>query len=432
MSRNRTTPDSPELAILAEATTLLSSATRPEDALQPLVSLVKRQMATDVCSLYLLDTAGPELVLAATDGLEPSSVGQVRMHPSEGLTGLVAEARAPVSVPEAARHPRYRYFPETGEERYHSFLGVPLLRRGEVEGVLIVQTREARRFRGDEVRLMTAISAQLAGLLADTIDRTRKSARYLSPRWVFPAVGAQVGDGADVVTAVPGRPQALCAAAPLADGLLEAVAAHAPGVALVIACEEAHIAPLLEHVREVARMSPIRLAVGGLTEPGEMLRVRREVAEAAGRAADVTVGALLDAAAAALSVRALGGQADFFLLDSTALARSALGGRSEDPFVPAVLRLVARALHAARESGRPSFLTGALAHGPEGWVAAAGFGADVVVAPAQELGRLRRFGPRFVPAYAAQCARSALKARGAAEARSLLLAEAAREGQSRA
>ena len=149
--------DSPELALLSEATHLLANASKIEKAFPPLVSLVKARMATEVCSLYLLDPTGDELVLAATDGLAQSAVGQVRMHPWEGLTGLVAEVKAPVSVPEAARHPRYRYFPETGEERYHSFLGVPLLRQGAVIGVLIVQTRDARDFSRDEVRTLGAV-----------------------------------------------------------------------------------------------------------------------------------------------------------------------------------------------------------------------------------------------------------------------------------
>src|SRR5262249_38829758 len=101
MSRPRST-ESPELALLADATQLLTTARNPERALQPLVSLVKQRLGTEVCSLYLLEPVGPELVLVATDGLAPGSIGRVRMHPGEGLTGLVAEARAPVAVPEAA------------------------------------------------------------------------------------------------------------------------------------------------------------------------------------------------------------------------------------------------------------------------------------------------------------------------------------------
>ncbi|MGA8794001.1 GAF domain-containing protein, partial [Candidatus Binatus sp.] len=98
-------------------------------------------MEAEVCSLYLFDPQRERLVLRATVGLDRESVGKVSMRLSEGLVGLVLEKDEPVCVPDAISHPRYKYFPETGEERYHAFLGVPVQDgRQKPIGVLVVQT----------------------------------------------------------------------------------------------------------------------------------------------------------------------------------------------------------------------------------------------------------------------------------------------------
>ena len=85
-------------------------------------------------------------LLAATVGLRPESVGRIRMRLNEGLAGLVGEQLRPQVVEDATRHPRFKYFDEAGEDPYHSFLGVPLIDRGLLQGVLVVQTAEARTF----------------------------------------------------------------------------------------------------------------------------------------------------------------------------------------------------------------------------------------------------------------------------------------------
>ncbi len=112
-------------------------------------------MEAEVCSLYLFDPQRERIVLRATVGLDRESVGKVSMRLSEGLVGLVLEQDEPVYVPDAISHPRYKYFPETGEERYHTFLGVPV-RDGRKKplGVLVVQTLERRKFNKNEIRLL--------------------------------------------------------------------------------------------------------------------------------------------------------------------------------------------------------------------------------------------------------------------------------------
>src|SRR6202011_1586021 len=128
---------------------------------------IQGRFHTAVCSVYLLEPGSGELVLAATVGLKAGAVGRVRMRLDEGLTGLTAERMAPVMVPDAFGHPRFKYFPEAGEDPYHSFLGVPLIESGSLQGVLVVQTREQRTFSANETRLLVAVGAQVAPLVGE-------------------------------------------------------------------------------------------------------------------------------------------------------------------------------------------------------------------------------------------------------------------------
>lgn len=136
-----------------------------EDTLQRIVEVIARRTSTDVCSCYLLDPRQQRLTLTATTGLEQSAIGKVTMEVGEGLTGMAIEKLEPVMVVDAIAHPRYKYFPETGEERYHSFAGIPIVDRGTPLGVLVVQTLRRRKFSGNEMRLLRAIASQVAGII---------------------------------------------------------------------------------------------------------------------------------------------------------------------------------------------------------------------------------------------------------------------------
>jgi phosphotransferase system, enzyme I, PtsP len=143
----------------------VNSARDLKSALEIIVSRVKQAMRTQVCSVYLSDQNG-DYVLMATDGLNQDAVGKVRLPPGEGLVGRVVAREEPINLEQAEAHPNYQYFPETGEERYSSFLGVPIIHHRKVLGVLVVQQTEQRRFdEGDESFLVT-MSAQLAGVIA--------------------------------------------------------------------------------------------------------------------------------------------------------------------------------------------------------------------------------------------------------------------------
>ena len=140
-----TTYEGSLLWTLEEIGRLTSGSGDPAETLKNIVNLIQTRFDTDVCSVYLLEADRTNLVLAATVGLRPESVGRVRMRTTEGLAGLVAQQLEPLVVADATRHPRFKYFREAGEDPYHSFLGVPLMDRGLLQGVLVVQTHRPAR-----------------------------------------------------------------------------------------------------------------------------------------------------------------------------------------------------------------------------------------------------------------------------------------------
>src|SRR5437588_849828 len=150
------------LLTLEEISQLVSHSHHPGETLTNIVRLIQGRFHTDVCSVYLLEPEHGELVLGATVGLKAESVGHVRMRLDEGLTGLVAQQMEAVIVHDAFAHPRFKFFAEAGEDPYHSFLGVPLIEGGTLQGVLVVQTREPRTFSANESRMLVTVGAQLA------------------------------------------------------------------------------------------------------------------------------------------------------------------------------------------------------------------------------------------------------------------------------
>lgn len=139
----------------------------PDQILDDLAVLIARRFAVDVCSIYLLEPDRAHLVLAATLGLRPDSVGKLRMKISEGLAGLVAERLMPVAVENAAKHPRFKFFSEAGEERYASFAGVPLIDRGMLQGVMVLQTTQPRIFGEAEMQALTDAATVIGPVVSD-------------------------------------------------------------------------------------------------------------------------------------------------------------------------------------------------------------------------------------------------------------------------
>lgn len=136
------------------------------EALDILVKRVREAIATEACSVFLIDRQQQEYVLLATDGLNPNAVGQVRLKLGEGLVGLVGQREEPINLEDAPSHPNFFYSPEVCEERYKAFLGVPIIHHRELLGVLIVQQEQKRRFDEAEEAFLITISAQLGGVIA--------------------------------------------------------------------------------------------------------------------------------------------------------------------------------------------------------------------------------------------------------------------------
>ena len=144
----------------------VNSAKDLKAALGIIVLRVREAMASQVCSVYLLDPESDRFVLMATEGLNKKAIGKVSMAPNEGLVGLVGSREEPLNLEHASEHPRYRYFAETGEERYASFLGAPIIHHRRVMGVLVIQQKERRQFDEGEEAFLVTMSAQLAGVIA--------------------------------------------------------------------------------------------------------------------------------------------------------------------------------------------------------------------------------------------------------------------------
>ncbi|MEO7190942.1 MAG: alpha-glucan family phosphorylase [Vicinamibacterales bacterium] len=162
-----TTPNTSALWPAEEVNQLISATGNPSETLINVVQLVRQRLDTDVCSIYLLEPDRTMLVLAATVGLRPESIGRVRMRLTEGLVGLVAQEMRPVAVADSASHPRFRYFEETGEEALRSFLGVPLIDRAVLQGVIVVQTVDHREFTADEVSMLASAAREVSPVVAE-------------------------------------------------------------------------------------------------------------------------------------------------------------------------------------------------------------------------------------------------------------------------
>jgi phosphotransferase system enzyme I (PtsP) len=143
---------------------ILHSHDLPE-TLDNIVGIVAKRMGSDVCSIYLLENDGETLVLKATKGLSKASVNRTSMKVHEGLSGLVVESRGMVMTDNAPAHPRYKYFKQTKEEKFLSFLGLPLFERKSPIGVIVIQTRAARSFSEDEISALRTITFQIGSIV---------------------------------------------------------------------------------------------------------------------------------------------------------------------------------------------------------------------------------------------------------------------------
>jgi phosphotransferase system enzyme I (PtsP) len=169
---NETRSSGPRV-LLRRLRELMAAALEPQDRLDRIVREIASNMVAEVCSLYVL-RADSVLELYATEGLNPGSVHLAQLRLGQGLVGTIAASARALNLSDAQKHPAFAYLPETGEEIYHSFLGVPVLRAGRTLGVLVVQNRTMRNYRDDEVEALETTAMVIAEMIA-TGDLARLS-----------------------------------------------------------------------------------------------------------------------------------------------------------------------------------------------------------------------------------------------------------------
>lgn len=165
--------------ILEDILETISDSETPEQSLDRMVRIISKRFNTDVCSVYVYNPYANNLVLKATVGLNKQSVGTIEMDVDEGLTGMVIETMAPVFIVNPSTHSRYKYYAESGEEIYKTYLGVPLIYHKKVLGALVVQTLTEEGIKKSDVHLIKNIAGQIAATVAFALlqeDRLHENA----------------------------------------------------------------------------------------------------------------------------------------------------------------------------------------------------------------------------------------------------------------
>ena len=167
----------PSANLLRDLGRLLTRSHDLEETLENVVRLVARWMHASACSIYLLEDDGERLVLRATRGLNPQSVGRMRIRVGQGIAGRALAERSTIAVPDVRKDPRVHAFPYSGEQRFRSLVAVPLLVRDEPVGVLTARTARVRVFPPAQLELLEMIAAQVGSIVlsARLLDRALRS-----------------------------------------------------------------------------------------------------------------------------------------------------------------------------------------------------------------------------------------------------------------
>jgi phosphotransferase system enzyme I (PtsP) len=160
-------PSGPRI-LLRRLREVMAGSGAAQERMDQLVTVIAANMVAEVCSIYLLRNG--QLELFATEGLNRSAVHQTTLRIGEGLVGQIAQAARPLALSEARSHPNFAARPETGEEDYHSLMGVPILRGGRVVGVLVLQNRTNRDYSNDEMEAMQTIAMVLAEMVGGALQ----------------------------------------------------------------------------------------------------------------------------------------------------------------------------------------------------------------------------------------------------------------------
>lgn len=157
--------------VLRRLREVMASPRSPQERLDQIVSVIAANMVAEVCSIYVV-RAGDILELFSSEGLNPSAVHKTNLRVGEGLVGEIAARGVPLNLSDAQSHANYAYRPETGEEIYHSLMGVPVVRAGRVAGVLVVQNVTQRHYTDEEVEALQTVAMVVAEFIgsAELID----------------------------------------------------------------------------------------------------------------------------------------------------------------------------------------------------------------------------------------------------------------------
>lgn len=181
--------------ILKRLREFMASAMDPQERLNLIVREIAQNMVAEVCSFYVLRSDGM-LELFATKGLNPKAVHLSQLRLGQGLVGTIAATARPLNLTDAQKHPAFAYLPETGEEIYSSFLGVPILRAGRTLGVLVVQNRSQRGYSDDEVEALETVAMVLAEMIAaGDLPRATHTNGDVNMRRPFTLTAQSLNDG---------------------------------------------------------------------------------------------------------------------------------------------------------------------------------------------------------------------------------------------
>lgn len=166
-----------------------------QERLDKIVTQIAANMVAEVCSAYVLRSDGV-LELYATEGLKAESVHHAQLRVGQGLVGTIAAEARPLNLPDAQSHPAFQYLPETGEEQYSAFLGVPILRAGRTLGVLVVQNRTHRTYYDEEVEALQTTAMVLAEMLAvGELERLAPPGTQIDLKRPVTVAGVSLGEG---------------------------------------------------------------------------------------------------------------------------------------------------------------------------------------------------------------------------------------------
>ncbi len=183
-------------SLLRQIREAMASGGPAQARLNMVVRIIAGSMVAEVCSIYLRRSTN-DLELFATEGLNPQAVHSTTLKPGEGLVGEIMRLGRPLNISDAPNNPHFSYRPETGEDPFHAFLGVPLLRGGRTIGVLVVQNRTERVYSDEEVEDLQIIAMVLAEMVAggELVDESELKTVELAPHRPERLKGTKFADG---------------------------------------------------------------------------------------------------------------------------------------------------------------------------------------------------------------------------------------------